>query len=429
MSDEKVTFESVLYDQTLNSERLRLAVVAAFAALAYLFFMVLYAIAPKVLESLFLNQFSPVWASVLAAAIILAEMVFRRLVLLVQRSGRRPFRPVPYLSALVEISIPTALIYFLSFIFGPAYALVTPPVLLYGVFIVLSALRLSYRLCFFTGLIAGVEYIAISSYLLAAYSGSQASPILTSVGTHVSKGLIFVAMGGMAGLLTIQIRRGIRRSYESMEDRNRVVGVFGQHVSPEVVATLLTTDIELGGRMQAVCLMFLDIRNFTAHSEKSNPIEVVRFLNSLFDFMVESVNRHGGIINKFLGDGFMAVFGAPIEDGEKSQHAVEASLEILDQLAQFNLGREEDPVRIGIGLHSGEAVTGNVGSLNRREYTIIGDVVNVASRIEQLNKSYGSSLLLSESVVQELDSAPEAELVGPVRVKGHEAPVVIYRMA
>lgn len=429
MSDEKVTFESVLYDQTLNGERLRLAVVSAFAGIAYLFFMLLYAVAPKVLESLFLDKFSPLWASVLAAAIVAGELVFRRLILLVQRSGRRPFRPVPYFSALVEISIPTVIVVFLSTIFGPAYALVTPPVLLYGVFIILSALRLSYRLCFFTGLVAGIEYIAVSAYLLSGYAGGQVSPILTSVGSHVAKGLIFVAMGGMAGLLTIQIRRGIRRSYESMEERNRVVGVFGQHVSPEVVDALLTTDIELGGRLQPVCLMFLDIRNFTAHSEKSDPIEVVRFLNALFDFMVESVNRHGGIINKFLGDGFMAVFGAPIADDRKSQNALDASLDILDRLVRFNVGREQDPVRIGIGLHSGEAVTGNVGSLNRREYTIIGDVVNVASRIEQLNKSYGSSLLLSESVVRELDSPDGAELVGPVGVKGHEAPVVIFRMA
>ncbi len=221
-----------------------------------------------------------------------------------------------------------------------------------------------------------------------------------------------------------------RRQQRVIDDRNRIMGVFGQHVSPEVVNKLLSQNVGQGGEMRDVCLMFLDIRNFTAFTEKANPVEVVTYLNSLFEFMVDCVNRNQGIVNKFLGDGFMAVFGAPLPDVKNCHHALKASIEILNQLARFNAARGGEPTHIGIGLHAGDAVTGTIGSAQRKEYTIVGDTVNVAKRIEQLNKSLGSRLLVSEQVWNGLDSKPRAaEKVGRVRVKGHEAAILVYRVA
>jgi class 3 adenylate cyclase len=213
------------------------------------------------------------------------------------------------------------------------------------------------------------------------------------------------------------------------EEKNRVMGVFGQHVSPEVVNRLLAQNIGQDGEMRNVCLLFLDIRNFTAFTERSHPEEVVAYLNSLFEFMVECVNRNQGIVNKFLGDGFMAVFGAPLPDEKNCHHALKASIEILNELARFNAGRDGEPTRVGMGLHAGLAVTGTIGSAQRKEYTIVGDTVNVAKRIEELNKSLGSRLLVSEEVWGALPSKPKAEKVGRVRVKGHEATVLLYKVA
>jgi adenylate cyclase len=146
--------------------------------------------------------------------------------------------------------------------------------------------------------------------------------------------------------------------------------------------------------------------------------------------MVESVNRHHGIVNKFLGDGFMAVFGAPLSDGRDSHNAVAASREIVARVAEENARGELPPTRIGIGLHAGQAVTGNVGSTRRKEYTIIDDTVNLASRIEQLNKEHGSQILVSETVYGALgDEAGEAVALGPISVRGLEEPVAVYRLA
>ncbi|HET6451123.1 MAG TPA: adenylate/guanylate cyclase domain-containing protein, partial [Spirochaetia bacterium] len=221
-----------------------------------------------------------------------------------------------------------------------------------------------------------------------------------------------------------------RRQRRAIEDRNRVMGVFGQHVSPEVVNRLLSQNIEQDGELREVCLMFLDIRNFTSYTEKSAPAEVVEYLNSLFEFMVECVNRNQGIVNKFLGDGFMAVFGAPIPDERNCHHALKASIEILNELAKFNSRRGGDPTRVGIGLHAGAAITGTIGSAQRKEYTIVGDTVNVARRIEEMTKPLSSRLLISEEVWSKLATKPRSlTKLGPVRVKGREAPVMIYKVA
>jgi len=156
----------------------------------------------------------------------------------------------------------------------------------------------------------------------------------------------------------------------------------------------------------------------------------VQYLNSLFEFMVNCVNRNQGIVNKFLGDGFMAVFGAPIEDEKNCHHALKASIEILNELARFNTARGGELTRVGIGLHAGYAVTGTIGSAQRKEYTIVGDTVNVAKRIEEMNKALGSRLLVSEEVWKALSAKPKiSKRVGRVRVKGHEAPILLYKVA
>jgi len=124
------------------------------------------------------------------------------------------------------------------------------------------------------------------------------------------------------------------------------------------------------------------------------------------------------------------VFGAPLSDGRDSLNAVAAACDILERLEQYNQGSAGPAARIGIGLHAGEAVAGTVGSARRKEYTIIGDTVNVASRIEQLNKQFHSQLLVSEAVWQEIGgNVPEAVCLGPVTVKGKEAPIQVYKLA
>jgi adenylate cyclase len=221
----------------------------------------------------------------------------------------------------------------------------------------------------------------------------------------------------------------MKRTIRTAEEKNRIIGMFGQHVSPAVVNKLLDQKGELDSETRYVCMMFLDIRNFTKFAESRQPEEVVSYLNTLFDFMIEIINMNKGIINKFLGDGFMAVFGAPISDGEDCRNAVQAARGILERLRHDISAGIIPETGVGIGIHAGMAVTGHVGSHLRKEYTIIGDVVNLASRIEQLNKKYNSTLLVSEEVWRSIEKSSYAtEDLGTVDIRGHSGTVHIYRL-
>ncbi len=191
---------------------------------------------------------------------------------------------------------------------------------------------------------------------------------------------------------------------------------MGSTFSPAVMEKLLNQKTDLENEVRHVTVMFLDIRNFTTFSESRSPDEVISYLNKLFSFMVDTVNAHQGIINKFLGDGFMAVFGAPLEDGRSEFNALTAAREISDRL-RLALTEGLESTKIGIGLHSGQAVTGNVGSTQRQEYTIIGDVVNLASRIESQTKTFGAEILVSKEVWDAVTLAGVGTLSGPRSAK------------
>jgi len=425
------SFEQALARETLASEQLRVTIIAVILS----FLLVIYATlsfspAHTLLDQLFHGKLP--WVTVLSLIVpaLAYELLARAVFGYFLKANREPPLPARYANALLETSFPTLIIMLAAGIFGPVYALLLPPTLFYFFFILLATLRLDFGLCVFTGAVAAVEYVGLAWAYLGRGQVLAAEPILTAMPHHLGKGVIFLLTGLLAGLVALQIKRQFVNSLRLVEERNRVVGMFGQHVSPAVVEKLLTQAVDVGGEVRHVCLMFLDIRDFTAFAEAQSPEAVVQYLNTVFEFMIETVNRYQGIVNKFLGDGFMAVFGAPILDGEDSRHAVEAALEIVAKLDELNARSGIPPTRIGIGLHAGEAVTGNVGSALRKEYTIIGDVVNLASRIEQLNKQFGSRLLVSESVWLAIGEAGQAATaLGPVQVKGHAAPVQIYKLA
>lgn len=356
---------------------------------------------------------------------LLARFAYGRLI--------RTDRPLPalarYLNALVETSLPTiGMLIIVSFV-GPTQVLLSPVAFVYVFFIMLAALHLDVALCIFTGTVAALEYAALSLAYLDPTQPLTVDTISTHLFTHLVKSALLLVAGVLAGLIAREITTRFRNALRSIAERNRVVQLFGQHVSPAVVDKLLAEQTEIASELRAVCLMFVDIRDFTTFAEAHSPAEVVEYLNTLFAVMIDRVNCHNGIINKFLGDGFMAMFGAPLPDAEACTHAVAAALEIVRAVEQLNRNGQIAPTRIGIGIHVGEAVTGNVGSPARKEYTIIGDTVNLAARIEQLNKQYGSQLLISEAVRQALgQGADRAIALDEVRVKGRQAPVRIFQL-
>jgi len=424
-------FETALSREILISEQRRVLLLAGVISAGLLLYLTAFAFFPTVIEQLFRGRMTPATLlSILLPTIAYEFLAYRLFGYFAQRGQAPPFFG-RYANAFIETSFPSVLIIVVAHIVDPIYALVLPPFLFYFIFIILSALRLDFRLSVFTGLVAAVEYSALAQLYLAQAPVENYELLLVTPFQHFGKSIVLLLCGILAGLVAYRIKQQFINSLRSVEDRNHILTVFGQHVSPEVVERLLTQNVAIEGETRQVCMMFLDIRDFTAFSEQRRPEEVVRYLNSLFDFMIASVNQHHGVVNKFLGDGFMAVFGAPIDDDRHIRNAVAAAREIIARVDELNASHTIPLTRIGIGLHAGEAVTGNVGSAQRREYTIIGDVVNLASRIEQLNKQFGSRLLVSETVWAELNPAESADSkpLGLVPVKGHVQPVQVYQLA
>ncbi len=215
------------------------------------------------------------------------------------------------------------------------------------------------------------------------------------------------------------------------DERNQILQLFGQHTSPAIAEALLRAGPDTAtSRRQHVCVMFLDIRGFMTFSEQHAPEEVVDYLNRLFEFMSNLVNRYHGIIHQLLGDGFMAIFGAPLSHGNDSQNAVKAALAIIDRVRAACTAGALPPTRVGIGLHAGEVVAGTVGSVIHKEYKVTGDVVNLSARIEQLTKRYDAQLLVSKAVWKALEPGQfEGASIGAVDVRGRAGSVHLYKLA
>jgi adenylate cyclase len=370
------------------------------------------------------------WIISLYGAVAAYEWALRAAIDWLIEHRRQPNIALRFVNAFVETSIPTVMLFMAVSLMGPRDALGSPAFLLYFFFILLSILRLDVRLCLFTGLVAAVEHFIFMYVVIGTLDPEVQSSFWRTPVFNISRSLILFVAGLVAALVTREIRRQVELSLRTVQDRDRAVRIFGQYVSPQIAEKLLHQPVDLGGELRNVCVMFLDIRNFSSYAAGERPEAVMAYLNTLFDFMIDVVNEHHGIVNKFLGDGFMAVFGAPIEDAERCAHAVGASLEILERLDRLNAAGKIHPTRVGIGLHMGEAVTGNVGSNDRKEYTIIGDVVNLASRLEQATKDFQARLLISEAVRRSLDAAMSGvEDLGPVPLKGQPNPARIFKVA
>jgi adenylate cyclase len=218
---------------------------------------------------------------------------------------------------------------------------------------------------------------------------------------------------------------------EGLKERDKVKSLFSKFHGSSVAEDLLKKDIGVGGQNKEVTIFFSDIRGFTKFSEGHTPEEVVSMLNEYFEVMVNIINRNHGVVDKFIGDAIMAVWGAPQSTGEDTQHAVKACLEMrvaLEKLNEKRISRGQEPLKIGMGLHTGPAISGTIGSNERMEYTVIGDTVNITSRIESSTKAFGTDLLVSEDIVSQVENEFFLEAAGSVEVKGKSEALKLYRV-
>ena len=219
---------------------------------------------------------------------------------------------------------------------------------------------------------------------------------------------------------------------KGLAERERLKDTFGRFINKDIAEKAAKGELSLGGETKEVTIFFSDIRSFTAISEKLEPFEVVEFLNDYMTRMVECVNITNGVVDKFIGDAVMAVWGAPVSSGTPEQDAlncVRAALMMRAALLDFNKDRGGDKkpiIKIGCGINTGPVIAGQIGSNKRMEYTVIGDAVNFASRTESLNKPLGTDILITENTYNLIKDHVLVEQMPSVTVKGKEKPVSMY---
>jgi adenylate cyclase len=214
-----------------------------------------------------------------------------------------------------------------------------------------------------------------------------------------------------------------------LREKQHIMESFGRHVGRRAARQILDRNPGLGGENREITVLFADLRNFTERSSRCSPEKVVDLLNRFLSEMVAVVEHHGGMVNKFLGDGFMAIFGAWEPEADHAQRAVRAGSEMLARLQTLNVELEaqcDTPLKMGVGIHTGPAVVGSIGSPQRMEYTAVGDTVNVASRLESLTKTVGEPMVFSAPTRRALPEHFDVKELPVQRVKGKSQPLEIY---
>ncbi len=333
-----------------------------------------------------------------------------------------------YLTTTLEVSVATIVFIIDTIIISPAYALTSSPWSIYFLAISITALRFKRGLSLYAGVLAAVQ-ASLCFYMVRPLLSAALIASLPSLQWAVLLQRLFYLL--LAGLLADIIGRTARRLVKSMVieigRRQYLRRVFGRYFSDQVMTQILEQDLPLSGEQREVTVLCTDVRDFTKFSSQRSPAEVVQFLNTIFEWQCDVVNRHGGWIDKFMGDGMLAIFGAPVALENHARSAARAAIELI-QRSQATSWDGLDPRYLGIALHSGTVVIGNIGSKERLEYTAIGDTVNLTFRIEGKNRELGTGILISEETRAALDMEMEVVKQPPCQIRGHQGDVQLYEL-
>jgi adenylate cyclase len=273
-------------------------------------------------------------------------------------------------------------------------------------------------------IVAVIVAFTVSFELTLLLTRSVLAPVreLAEATQRVKRGEFSARVPVTSGDEIGQLARSFNEMLTGLQERERLRTAFGSYVSPDVAERVMAEGELLEGEDVEITILFIDIRDFTPFAERSSARETVTYLNDFFGLVVPILERHRGHANKFIGDGVMGVFGAPERLPHHASRALAAALELATAVDE----RYEGSLRVGIGLNSGPVSVGSVGGGGRLEFTVIGDAVNVASRVEHLTRSTGDTVLLTEATRALLDEDVELEPRGEVPLKGVSEPVRVY---
>lgn len=335
-----------------------------------------------------------------------------------------------YVNATVEPMIVTLAIAIVAATKGGAWAASSPAFSLYALAIAVSVCRMQPALCVYTALVSGASYLVLYHAMISARMAPGAIEALPSLAAWAAWERVFwlLLVASVLAFATFRMRSFALATGTEQWKRQRIETEFGRFVSPDVVHAIMRGEASVGtAERREVTVLFCDLRDFTGLCEKQAPEHVVGLLNTFYEQACKIIRAHGGTVNKFLGDGMLALFGAPDEHPNHAHAAAQAAHEILyavDQLRER--GGVWSTLEIGIGLDSGPVVCGAVGAQSRLEYTAIGSTVNRAARLQGLSRQAHRRIVLSRDCVAKLGPRANVISFGSVKLKGFDDPVTVF---
>jgi adenylate cyclase len=281
-------------------------------------------------------------------------------------------------------------------------------------------------------------YVALGLGFTLLLAGTLTAPLVAAVAAlrRIQGGALETRVPPTASDEVGVLGDGVNAMASALQEKERILKTFGRVVEPAVRDLLLSGELHLGGELRSATVLFSDLRGFTSLAEGMAPDEVVATLNAYFSIMAEWVRECGGFVDKYVGDAMLVVFGlfAPGEDGRAAAaDAIRCALGMQQRLDTLNVSRQaagQWPLAIGIGIHSGRVLAGTIGAEDRLEFTVIGDTVNVAERLQEVGKSLGAPLLVSETSFElareHNDDPPPLTIIDTVAIRGRRATVTIY---
>jgi adenylate cyclase len=421
-------FEEIFSEEIISNESFRSKVLAGIIG----FLIIIVLLISLVFEEQFkdVSQFPIIFqlTLIILVVIFVRALFVSRAVKRWTRFGIKAFIAIRYINTFIEISIPSIVLIIYSFNLPSVYPLFTPIALLYFIIIMLSALELDFKLCVFSGLVAAIQYILIAFYLSNKPFPNEAVNTISFFPAYVGTAALFFISGHTAGLITNQIKKGLLKHYKVQSERDEIQKLFGQQISKEIVDELVDNKYEIQSRLRFTAIMFLDIRNFSIFAQDKSPEEIIAYQNNVFSFMIEIINANKGIVTQIMGDGLMAIFGAPLEHDNDCQLAVNSALQINKELKRRNESGLIPETIIRIGINAGEVVTGNVGTSERKQYSVTGQPVIIAARLEQINKELNTSIIISNNVYKRVKLNFEPIYHKDVIIKGIPEPITVYQL-
>ena len=335
-------------------------------------------------------------------------------------------KPLPiwykYYSVISDSVVPFTWLYFIIRWEGNSIFLDSPLIFIFVPIIIVSALYLNFWISFLNGTLISSIYAVIIYWTFETYDTSSMLPSIV----YYTKAIMFFIAGICAGLVAKELNKRLTISIKTQEERDEIESLFSKQVSKEVVQAL-TQSNGASFKIKA-SVLFLDIRDFTKRVQLLSPEEVNKLQNRFFGPIMDCIHENNGMINQLMGDGLMASFAS--EEGDAPENAFKAARDILSTVSQMNKSEWNEEIKVGIGIHNGEIIAGNIGNSTRQQFSISGIPVITAARLEQLTKDYNCSWLVSSHFYNDVKHlATNGTSIGQVKLKGIDQEMEIIKLA